>query len=138
MKENKKNIIRTWRYLKKSKINLLGYLLVSIGEAIISIILPITSAKIILNMTEGIFDQLIYSSFLVLLLNLVIYCFSYLKTILYRKIYNNVINSIKIDLSRFILELEIEELDKSSSGFFIDRINKDSEDIAGVFMEFAY
>lgn len=113
-------------------------MLVSIGEAIVSIILPITSAKIILNMTEGIFDQLIYSSFLVLMLDFVLYCCSFLKTILYRKIYNNVINSIKIDLSRFILELEIEELDKSSSGFFIDRINKDSEDIAGVFMEFAY
>ena len=45
---------------------------------------------------------------------------------------------MKMDLTKAILDLEIRELDNSNSGLFINRINKDTEDIAGVFMEFAY
>ena len=45
---------------------------------------------------------------------------------------------IQKDITREILNLEIEEIDKNSSGLFIDRLNKDTTDIAGLFMEYAY
>ena len=32
----------------------------------------------------------------------------------------------------------MQEIDKSSSGLFIDRLNKDTEDISGIFMEYTY
>lgn len=129
---------RTWRYIKKAKGNLFGYLFVSICEAIISVILPIVSARVILNITDGLFEQLILTSLLILLLNCSVELFALFKTIFYRKIYNITIEAIKMDLTRSILNLEISEIDKSSSGVFIDRINKDTEEISGVFMEFAY
>ena len=34
--------------------------------------------------------------------------------------------------------MEVEEIDKNSSGLFIERLNKDTQDIAGLFMEYAY
>ena len=58
-KQVKLNLKRTWNYIKLAKGNLVYYVVVSIIEAIISILLPIVSAKIILNMTDGIFLQLI-------------------------------------------------------------------------------
>lgn len=129
---------RTWKYIRKAKGNLFGYLFVSIFEAIISVILPIFTARVILNITDGLFEQLILTGALVLLLNSSVEGFALFKSIFYRKIYNITIEAIKMDLTKSILSLEVEEMDKSSSGVFIDRINKDTEEISGVFMEFAY
>lgn len=133
-----KDLKRTWKYIRAAKGNLVGYALVSIFEAIISISIPIVSAQVILNITDGVFDQLILTGILVFVLSALIRTFALFKTIFYKKIYTVTIESIKIDLTKAVLNLEVSEIDKSSSGVFIDRINKDTEEIAGVFMEFAY
>lgn len=137
-KQVKLNLKRTWNYIKLAKGNLVYYVAVSIIEAIISILLPIVSAKIILNMTDGLFSQLILTGLAVMLLQCVIRLISFFKTVFYKRIFNVTIETMKMDLTKAILDLEIRELDNSNSGLFINRINKDTEDIAGVFMEFAY
>ncbi len=137
-KQVKINLKRTWNYIKLAKGNLVYYVAVSIIEAIISILLPIVSAKIILNMTDGLFSQLILTGLAVMLLQCVIRLISFFKTVFYKRIFNVTIEAMKMDLTKAILDLEIRELDNSNSGLFINRINKDTEDIAGVFMEFAY
>ncbi len=141
-KEERKILIRdlkrTWKYIKLAKGNLFGYAAVSIVEAIISVILPIVSAQVILNITSELFTQLLLTGALVLLLSVLIRLMSFFKTVFYKKIFNITIEAIKMDLTRSILSLEVQELDNSSSGLFINRINKDTEDISGVFMEFAY
>lgn len=51
-KENKifkQNLKKTWIYIKQAKLNLFGYIFVSIIEAIISAVIPLLSAKVILN-----------------------------------------------------------------------------------------
>ena len=65
------NVKKTWKYIKTSKKNLFGYGFVSVIEAIISAIIPLLSAKIILNITNGIIAQLILSSLSESLLHLV-------------------------------------------------------------------
>ena len=55
----KLNVKRTWKYIKEAKLNLIGYGIVSIIEAIISAIIPLLAAKVILNITNGIINQLI-------------------------------------------------------------------------------
>lgn len=137
-KQVKLNLKRTWNYIKLAKGNLVYYVAVSIIEAIISILLPIVSAKIILNMTDGLFLQLILTGLVVLFLHSIVRLISFFKTVFYKRIFNVTIEAMKMDLTKAILDLEIRELDNSNSGLFINRINKDTEDIAGVFMEFAY
>ena len=41
------NLKRIWKYIKQSKINLFGYAFVSIIEALISVVLPLVSSKLI-------------------------------------------------------------------------------------------
>lgn len=132
------NIKRTWKYIKLAKGNLFGYVFVSIIEAIISVILPIVSAQVILNITSELFYQLIMTGALVFLLNVLIQFIMFFKTVFYKRIFNKTIEAIKMDLTKSILNLEVKEMDNSSSGLFINRLNKDTEDISGVFMEFAY
>lgn len=134
----KLNVKRTWKYIKEAKYSLIGYGSVSIIEAIITTILPLLSAKIILNITNGVVNQLIISSIAVLFIELLLYLMIYFKGFFYQKIYQKTLIGIQKDIIREILNLEIEEIDKNSSGLFIDRLNKDTTDIAGLFMEYAY
>lgn len=140
MKEKsfKQNIKRTWKYIKTAKMNLLGYGVVSIIEAIISAIIPLLSAKVILNITNGVIDQLIISALSVFFVELILYVMFYFKGFFYQKIYQKTLTSIQKAIAREILNLEIEEIDKNSSGLFIDRLNKDTQDISGLFMEYTY
>lgn len=134
----KLNVKRTWKYIKVAKSSLIGYGSVSVVEAIITTILPLLSAKIILNMTNGVINQLIISSVAVLFIELILYLMVYFKGFFYQKIYQKTLIGIQKDVTREILNLEIEEIDKNSSGLFIDRVNKDTTDIAKLFMEYAY
>jgi len=132
------NVKRTWKYIKKSKFNLTCYGLVSIFEAIISSFLPLIAAKIILNITDGLMYQLILTSVLVLVIEMILYIMNYFKALFYQKIYQKTLIGLQKSISSEILKLEIEEIDKNSTGLFIDRLNKDTQDISGLFMEYAY
>lgn len=134
----KLNVKRTWKYIKEAKLNLIGYGLVSIIEAIISAIIPLLAAKVILNITNGIINQLILSAIVVFIIELILYVMIYFKGFFYQKIYQKTLIAIQKSLTKEILNLEVQEIDKNSSGLFINRLNKDTQDIAGLFMEYAY
>ena len=134
----KLNVKRTWKYIKEARLNLIGYGLVSIVEAIISTIMPLLAAKVILNITNGIINELILSAIIVFFIDLLLYAMVYFKGFFYQKIYQKTLISIQKSLTKEILNLEVQEIDKNSSGLFIDRLNKDTQDIAGLFMEYAY
>ena len=134
----KLNVKRTWKYIKEAKLNLIGYGIVSIIEAIISAIIPLLAAKVILNITNGIINQLILSAIVVFFIDLILYAMVYFKGFFYQKIYQKTLISIQKSLTKEILNLEVQEIDKNSSGLFINRLNKDTQYIAGLFMEYAY
>ena len=134
----KLNVKRTWKYIKEAKLNLIGYGIVSIIEAIISAIIPLLAAKVILNITNGIINRLILSAIVVFIIELILYVMIYFKGFFYQKIYQKTLIAIQKSLTKEILNLEVQEIDKNSSGLFINRLNKDTQDIAGLFMEYAY
>lgn len=134
----KLNIKRTWKYIKQARLNLIGYGLVSVIEAIISTIIPLFAAKIILNITNGVINQLIISAIIVFFIEILLYIMLYFKGFFYQNIYQKTLIALQKALAKEILNLEIKEIDKNSSGLFIDRLNKDTQDIAGLFMEYAY
>ena len=133
-----KNIKKMWKYVRNSKGSLIGYLFVSIVEGVIGTILPLISAKIILNITDGLINQLILSALAVLIIELVLYTMFFFKGKFYQKVYQKTLVNLQIDVARETLKLEVEEIDKSSSGLFIDRLNKDTSEISGMFMEYTY
>ena len=142
MKKEKSNFLRnikkTWVFIKECKSNLIGYALVSIVEAIIGAVLPLISAKIILNITDGLMTQLILSALAVLITELILYTMYYFEGYLYQKIYQKTLVNLQIAVARETLKLEIKEIDKSSSGVFIDRLNRDTQDISGMFTQYTY
>ena len=133
-----KNVKRTWKYIKPAKGKLIGYASVSIIEAIIGAILPLVGAKVILNITSGVINQLIFSAFLVLVMELVMYILYIFKGYLYQKIYQNTLIGLQTAVAKETLKLEVKEIDKETSGLFINRLNNDTQDISSMFMEYTY
>lgn len=133
-----KNVKKTWTYIKDCKSNLIGYGMVSIVEGIIGVILPIYSAKIILNITSGVMEQLLVSAFFVFGIDIILYTMNYLKGLLFQKIYQATLIRLQVAVARETLKLEVKEIDQASSGLFIDRLNRDTQDISSMFMEYTY
>ena len=142
LKKEKTNLLlnakRTWKYIKKSKTNLIWYGIVSIFEAIVTAVLPLMSAKVIINITNGVIDQIILSALLVCFMEIILYILYFFKGLFYQKIFQKTLTSFQKSIANEILNLEISEIDKHSSGLFIDRLNKDTQDISGLFMEYTY
>jgi len=137
-KHFKKNIKTTWTYLKKCKISLIGYGIASILECILGAIIPLVSAQVILNLTSGILEQLLLSALVMIFIYFLSDIASLVKGLVYRKIYQATLVNLQIAIARETLKLEIKEIDKESSGFFIDRINRDTAEIASTFMDVTY
>ena len=133
-----KNMKKTWRYIKDCKKNLIGYATVSIIEGIIGAIIPLATAQIILNITDKAINQLILSALAVFGIEIVLYIMYYFKFFLYQKIYQKTLVNLQIAIARETLKLEVKEMDKAGSGLFIDRLNKDTQDISAMFMEYTY
>ncbi len=133
-----RNIKKTWVYIKECRASLIGYALVIIIEAVISAIIPLISAKIILNITDGLIEQLILSALSVFIVELLLYTMFYFKSSLYQKIYQKALVNLQVAIARETLKLEVGEIDKASSGLFIDRLNRDTQDISSMFMEYTY
>lgn len=133
-----KNIKKTWPYIKECKGNLISYAIVSIIEGFLGAALPLFTAKIILNITDALISQLILSAILVLIIQLVLYIVYFFKSFFYQKIYQKTLVNLQIAIAKETLKLEVKELDKAGSGLFIDRLNKDTQDISSMFMEYAF
>lgn len=133
-----KNIKQLWPFIKKSKGNLIGYLIVSILEGVVGAIFPLIEAKVVLNLTSGLIEQLILSAIAVFLLGIILYLLYYFKGFFFRKIYRKTSNELQIAVARETLKLEVCEIDKASSGLFIDRLNRDTQEISSIFMEYTY
>lgn len=133
-----RNVKKTWQFIKDAKWNLIGYATVSIIEAIIGAILPLISAKIILNITDGVMEQLLYSALAVFGIEFILYILFYFKNAFYSVVYRKTLVNLQIAVAKETLKLEVQEIDKESSGLFIDRLNKDTQDISGMFMEYTY
>ena len=95
-----KNIKKMWPYIKDSKNSLILYVFVSIIEAIIGAVIPLVSAKVILNITNGIMDQLILSALLVFVISLILYLMYLFKGLFYQKIYKITLMNLQIAVAK--------------------------------------
>lgn len=133
MKEFKKNLGLSWKYAKKQKGKIILYMLCNLIVILISIFLPILSARIIVDLTSNKFKQVLYISLIILaielLRNVVNYGVRYFSQVIYRETFTD----IQSALGKEILKLENKCIDANSSGVFIQRLTSDTSKIADIF-----
>lgn len=133
MKDFLNNLKFSWNYVKSYKKEIFCYVLLSILSVVVSIVLPVLSARIIVSLTSSDFQQLIFISLILLGVNIlqyvITYFFRYFNQIVYRETFKN----IQRDLGREILKLDNKTIDANSSGIFIQRLTNDTSKIADIF-----
>ena len=133
MKNSLSNLKLTWNYVKKNKKELYTFIFLNILIIIIGIVVPILSAQIIVNLTSNKFNQLLWISLIVFIIenirNLIHFYGNRASQILYRESMSRIQN----DLGKNILKLENNILDKNGSGVFIQRMTNDTARLADIY-----
>ena len=133
MKEFLNNLKFAWKYSKNQKKNLIGFIFTNILIIVISVIVPILSAKIIIYLTDNEFRQLLLIALVILLVewsrNILNYIGRYNSNVLFRETYVN----LQTSLGKEILKIENKNIDSEGSGLFIQRLTNDTSKLSEVF-----
>lgn len=128
-----KNLKFAWNYAKDQKKNLIWFIIVNILIIVISVVVPILSAKIIVYLTDNEFHQLLLIAFVILLIewfrNVCNYFKRHNSNILFRETYVN----LQTSLGKEILKIENKSIDSTGSGLFIQRLTNDTSKLSEIF-----
>lgn len=133
MMELLENLKKSWVYAKEQKKYILLYILCNIIGIIISICIPILSAKIIVDLTSNKFYQVIFISFVILLVELLRNVVNFFVRKFSQIIYRETFVEIQTKLGSEILKIESKTIDENSSGVFIQRLTNDTSRTADIF-----
>lgn len=138
MKKKKKvnnNLKNAFRYAKRYKKYFILYFVSNIFLAIIGAIGPLLSAKELLVLTDGLLKNLFYISLAILGVELSRNVCHFLARKYSQLFAREVLKDIQIDMANEVLKIETADLDKKSSGVFIDRLVKDTSRISDIFLQ---
>ncbi len=140
MKKNKKKeesffkyLLKTYKYAKKGKKYLFIFILGNILLGAISIIIPIFSAKRILYLTDGVWQQLSLVAMIIFIIEISRNLSRYLGNWGYNKFYFDARRNLQVELAKETLKITQSDLNAKSSGVFIERINNDTDTITDIF-----
>jgi len=130
-----KNLKKAYQYAKYNKKEFFLYFFFNIVLAIIGAIAPLISAQQLLKLSNNLLEELISLSLLVLIIEVTRNICHYFSRMFSQRFAREVLKRIQIDMTKEILRMETKDLDKKSSGIFIDRLVKDSTRISDIFLD---
>ena len=131
--ETIKNLKRVWSYGKKYKKNVIIFTLISIFFVAVNIVVPIVTAKQIVYLSDSKYWQLIVVSAVILIIDFLAVIFHWLLRRNTQVFFRGTTKDIQLATSREILKIELNDIDKHSSGTFIQRIGNDTDEMSRIF-----
>ena len=128
-----KNLIRTWKYVKKYKLNLMLYIFISLCISGIGIISPYFTSRLLLYVTDGKFNLMIFVALLIFISYIIQKILFLVTNIMYTLIFNKITLNIRVEIVKEIFLLTTSEFDKNSSGLFLDRVRGDCSSLSSIF-----
>ena len=122
-------------YAVKQKKHFIMYVICNIFMCVLGAVIPLFTAKQLLKLTDGLLNELLFISIFILGIQLLMNVIRYFSRMNSQKFFREVLKDIQIDLAEEVLKIETSDLDKNSSGVFIDRLVKDTTRIADIFIE---
>ena len=104
MKELFKNLKFAWKFAKYQKLKIIKFILLNILRIIISVIIPILSAKIIISLTNNNFEQIILIAIVIFIVENIRNIMHYLTRYYTQIIYRETFTKIEIELGKNILK----------------------------------
>lgn len=125
-------------YAFRYKKYFIPYIIISTILCALGAVVPMMSAQQLLKLTDGLLNQLLSLSILILGMQIFMNALRYFARTNAHKFFHNVLKEIQIDLADEVLKIKTKDLDKNSSGVFIDRLTQDTSKIADIFIELNY
>lgn len=128
------NLKKTFYYAKKQKKEFIIYFIANILLAFLGAIVPLLSANQLLKLTDGLLADMFIVSITILIVEISVnFCRFFARK--YAQIFTReILKHIQIDIAGELLKVETTDLDKKSSGVFIDRLVRDTGRIADIFL----
>ncbi len=128
-----KNLKFAWKYAKEQKEKIILLLISGVILAIIGVVVPILSARLIVYLTSNELIQLLSIAFILFGVEILRDLINWFSHLMANLIYRTTFNKIQISLGSEILKLQNKTLDSHSSGFFIQRLMGDTSKLSNVF-----
>ena len=133
IKEVSSNLKFAWKYAKKDKMKIIGFMICNIFQIIISIVVPIISARIIVSLTANKLFQVLVMAIVLFFVENMRNLMSFISRFFAQTTYRETFVRLQLDLGKSILRLKNSAIDENSSGVFIQRLTTDTSKIADVF-----
>ncbi len=133
--EMKNNLKKAFKYAKKQWKYFGLFFIFNILIAIIGAVAPLITAKQLIKLTDGLLTQLISLSVLVFVIEVSRNICNYITRLSAQRFAREILKEIQIDMTKEILCMETADLDKKSSGVFIDRLVRDTSKISDIFLD---
>ena len=124
---------KIYKYAKSSKKYMLLFLFTSLILCGISVASPILAAKEVLYLTTNVLNQLLIVAVVIFVIDLSYNLVRAIGTLAVNKFYLDITEQLRIELSRETLKITTDEMNKNTSGVFLERINNDASEVSDIF-----
>ena len=138
MKKTINNLKFLWNYSNNSKHFFILVILLNIIKIIISILVPLYSAKLVLNLSNNELHRLLLIAFILLMLNSINSILNFIILKLNIKFSSKIYLNIEKDIIERIHTLTNKTLDNTSTGTIIDRLDSDLDNISNIYFEILF
>jgi ABC-type multidrug transport system fused ATPase/permease subunit len=104
--------------------------------SIISVFIPILAAQVLINLTDGNFNELIIFAMIIFILEISRNAFRLFGSKMAHTFYRETLLDLQLAITKETMKVTAEVVDTNSSGIFVDRLNKDARDLADIFNHF--
>lgn len=136
MKNLKNNLKFIWQYARENKFTFNIVQMINIINILLNIVMPILSAKIIINLSINEYQKILFIALLLLIIETTTYFISKISKNLSTRIYQNTSQNLNEDLVKNLLTIQNKELDNHKNGLFIQRLTNDTSKMADLFDTF--
>ena len=133
MKETIQNLKKVYYYGKKYKKALIYQMICCFFFIVFNIVLPIITSKQLVYLTDNMFEQLLIASIMVLVINIITHLFRVLLRRNTQIFFRGTTRDLQVALGKEILKIEISELDRNSTGTFVQRLGGDTDEMSRIF-----
>ena len=133
MKETLTNLKKVYEYGKKYKKALIYQMICCIFFITFNIVIPIITSKQLVYITDSMFSQLLIASIAVLVINIINNLFRVLLRRNTQIFFRGTTKDLQVALGREILKIEVSEVDKNSTGTFVQRLGSDTDELSRIF-----
>ena len=135
MKETINNLKKVYSYGREFRKNMFIFCFLSLIFIFVNVIYPILTAKQLTSLTGGLYKDLM----IVTIIILGFYILSAIKTLVIKKntqvFFRGTFKKIQTAVSKEILKIKVKDIDRTSTGVFIERLNADCTELSHIFTD---